>query len=86
LESQTANGYPVLQRAGTTSREALLRNRQILIKPIARSPERARKILCFSLDNDLDGCQLEEYQIETAPLAIFANFLPFDDTFIVVEK
>jgi hypothetical protein len=31
-------------------------------------------------------CQPEEYQIETAPLAIFANFLPFDDTFIVVKK
>ena len=26
--------------------------RQILIKPIARSPERAQKILCFSVDND----------------------------------
>jgi hypothetical protein len=26
LESQTANGCPVLERAGTTSREALLRN------------------------------------------------------------
>jgi hypothetical protein len=48
---------------------------------------RARpEILCFSLDNDLNGCQLEEYQIETASLAIFANFLLFDDTFIVVEK
>ena len=30
--------------------------------------------------------QREEYQIETAPLAIFANFLPIDDTFIVVKK
>ena len=26
--------------------------RQILIKPIARSPERAQKILCFSVDKD----------------------------------
>src|SRR5271163_3251299 len=30
--------------------------RQILIKPIARSPERAQKILCFSVDKDLHGC------------------------------
>ncbi len=28
---------------------------QILIKPIARSPKRAQKILCFSVDNDLHG-------------------------------
>jgi hypothetical protein len=55
-ESQTANRCPVLQRAGTTSREATLRNGGYLIKLIARSPERAQKILCFSFDKDLHRC------------------------------
>jgi hypothetical protein len=55
-ESQTANGCPVLRRAGTTSREAQLRNGGYLIRPIARSPKRAQKISCFSLDDDLHGC------------------------------
>ena len=33
-----------------------LRNGRYLIRPIARSPERAQKILCFSVDKDLHGC------------------------------
>ncbi len=48
-ESQTANGCPVLRRAGTTSREAQLRNDGYLIRPIARSPERAQKSCAFLL-------------------------------------
>jgi hypothetical protein len=48
-ESQTANGCPVLRRAGTTSREAQLRNGGYLIRPIARSPERAQKSCAFLL-------------------------------------
>src|SRR3984885_11306409 len=48
-ESQTANGCPVLRRAGTTSREAQLRNGGYLIRPIARSPERAQKSCAFRL-------------------------------------
>ena len=49
LESQTANGCPVLQKAGTTSREAQLRNGGYLIRPIARSLERAQKSCAFLL-------------------------------------
>jgi hypothetical protein len=48
-ESQTANGCPVLGRAGTTSREAQLRNGGYLIRPIARSPEREQKSCDFLL-------------------------------------
>jgi hypothetical protein len=47
LESQTANGCPVLQKAGTTSREAQLRNGGYLIRTITRSPERAQKSCAF---------------------------------------
>jgi hypothetical protein len=49
LEPQTANGCPVLQKAGTTSREAQLRNGGYLIRPIARSLERAQKSCAFLL-------------------------------------
>ena len=49
LESQTANGCPVLQKAGTKSREAQLRNRGYLIRTIARSLERAHKSCAFLL-------------------------------------
>jgi Phage integrase family len=49
LESQTANGCPVLRRAGTTSREALFAQRRILIGRIARSPERAQTSCAFLL-------------------------------------
>jgi hypothetical protein len=48
-ESQTANGCPVLRRAGTTSREAKLRNGGYLIRPMARSLERAQKSCAFLL-------------------------------------
>src|SRR5207302_3044620 len=49
LESQTANGCPVLQKAGTKSREAQLRNGGYLIRTIARSLERAHKSCAFLL-------------------------------------
>jgi hypothetical protein len=74
------SGCPVLRRAGTTSREATLRNGGLDQTDCALSRARP-EILCFSVDKNLHGCQSSGHNLKrsqtpyvSAPRCMHSDF------------